>query len=229
MRFKKLNLYTAKLEEELEFYSQTLGFELLDQTDSSFTVKVGWTALTFERTEQHYIYHYCFLIPSNKLHQAKAWMQQRIELFTAADGSIIQNFEDWNANSFYFYDASGNVAECIVRYDLDNNTDGAFEITDILCVNEMGIPTKDISKTNSLLEQGLETTYYKGNLTRFGTNGSLEGIFLLPNYEVKDTWFPTPKKIKPHPFEAVIDNREKLYKLIFDGEQIETALLATIE
>ena len=67
MKFKKLKLFTAELEPELKFYSQTLGFELLERTKTSFSVKVGWSELTFEESEEDHLYHYCFLIPSNQL------------------------------------------------------------------------------------------------------------------------------------------------------------------
>ena len=211
MRFIKLKLFTNQLEAELLFYTQTIGFELLSRSDNSFTVKIGWTALTFERARQDYIYHYCFLIPSNQLQAALSWLQEKTELIKAPDGTIIQHFEDWNADSFYFYDASGNIAECIVRYDLENQTAEDFDITQFLCVNEMGMPTNDISTTNKLLEQGMKSSHWKGNFSRFSTHGSLEGMILLPNYEVKETWFPTSKKIKPQPFSAVIESTEKLY------------------
>ncbi|WP_405211918.1 VOC family protein [Dokdonia sp. Asnod2-E02] len=80
MRFKKLKLYTNKLESELEFYSKTLGFEVLKQTANHFSVKIGWSELVFEKTEREYKYHYCFLIPSNKLNEALKWMEKRTEI-----------------------------------------------------------------------------------------------------------------------------------------------------
>ena len=65
MKFKKLKLYTNKLKSELKFYSETLGFEIIEQNEKSFTVKVGWSELSFEKSEKEYKYHYCFLIPEN--------------------------------------------------------------------------------------------------------------------------------------------------------------------
>ncbi len=52
MKFKKLNLYTNKLESELKFYSKTLGFKKIEQSKNSFSVKIGWSELTFERIRQ---------------------------------------------------------------------------------------------------------------------------------------------------------------------------------
>ena len=222
MKFKKLKLYTNKLESELKFYSETLGFEILEQNEKFFSVKIGWSELSFEKSDKEYKYHYCFLIPANKLNEALEWMEKRTEIVNIENGRKIQNFKSWNADSFYFYDASGNIAEFIVRYDLKNNDNSDFDISKVLGINEMGMPTADVKKTNDQLQTELETEYWKGDIERFGTNGSQEGIFLLPNYNLKDIWFPTSIKIKPEPFEAIIENREKKYHIEFRNEKIKT-------
>jgi catechol-2,3-dioxygenase len=49
MKIKKLNLYTNEL--ELEFYSKTLGFDVVDEKENSYSVKVGGSKLTFTRSE----------------------------------------------------------------------------------------------------------------------------------------------------------------------------------
>jgi len=222
MKFKKLKLFTNKLESELRFYSETLGFKILEQNSTSFSVKVGWSELAFEKSDKEHSYHYCFLIPSNKLHQALEWMESRVDIIDLENGRKTQNFETWNADSFYFYDASGNVAEFIVRYDLANEESEDFDISKVLGVNEMGMPTANVKKTNDQLQSELDTEFWKGDIERFGTNGSQEGIFLLPNYYLKDIWFPTTIKIKPEPFEAIIENGKKEYYLEFRNEKIKT-------
>ena len=60
----------------------------------------------------------------------------------------------------------------------------------------------------------------KGDLKRFGTNGSQEGLFLLPNYELKEIWFPTSLILKPVPFEIQIENNEKKYDFEYKNEKI---------
>jgi len=221
MKFKKLKLYTNKLEAELKFYSETLGFEILEQKSNSFSVKVGWSELSFEKSKNEYKYHYCFLIPANKLNEALIWMEKRTEIVNIEKGRKTQNFESWNADSFYFYDASGNIAEFIVRYDLKNNDNSDFDISKVLGVNEMGMPTTNVKMTSDQLYNELKVEYWKGDIERFGTNGTEEGIFLLPNYNLKDIWFPTTIKIKPEPFEAIIDNGEKEYHIEFKNEKIK--------
>ncbi|MCB2209014.1 MAG: glyoxalase [Bacteroidetes bacterium] len=222
MKFKKLKLYTNKLESELKFYSITLGFKIIEQSKNSFSVKIGWSELTFEKSEKEYQYHYCFLIPSNKLNEALKWMEKRVVIIDIENGKKTQNFETWNADSFYFYDASGNIAEFIVRYDLKNNNNADFDISKVLGVNEIGMPTNNVQNTNEQLEKEIQTKFWKGDLKRFGTNGSQEGILLLPNYEYKEVWFPTSLKIKPEPFEAIIENNGKEYKIEFREEKLKT-------
>ena len=100
MKIKKLELYTHKLEEEKIFYAEQLGFDIIDQTKDSFTVSIGWSELTFIKSASQHIYHYCFLIPSNKLTEAQNWVEERVELIEIQKGEYIQNFEDWNADSF---------------------------------------------------------------------------------------------------------------------------------
>ena len=46
--------------------------------------------------------------------------------------------------------------------------------------------------------------------------------FLLPNYDLKDIWFPTSIKIKPEPFEAIIENGKEEYHIKYRNEKIKT-------
>lgn len=223
MKILKLKLFTNKLELEKVFFSQTLGFEILESNINSFTVKIGWSELIFEKTENEYRYHYCFLIPNNKLEQAMEWMEKRVHIIDIENGRKTQRFESWNADSFYFYDACGNIAEFIVRQELDNEISSDFNISNVLCINEIGMPTNNIEKTNNKLLKHFGTEFWKGDLKQFGTNGSQEGLFLLPNYEIKEFWFPTSTiKIKPEPFEIIFENNGEKYKMEYKNEEIRT-------
>ena len=221
MKIKRLKLHTSNLENEKSFYTNTLGFDLLIQKENLFSIKVGWSELIFEESTEGHTYHYCFLIPANKFEEALQWLEKRTDLIDLEDGRKTQRFESWNADSFYFYDGSGNVAEFIVRYDLKNFSNSKFIISDILCLNEIGMPTADVAATNSKLQHALGTKFWKGDLERFGTNGDQKGLFLLPNYNLKDTWFPTTVNIKPEPFEIEIENNGKNYIMRYKNQDIE--------
>lgn len=191
MKIKELSLFTNNLESEKNFYSKTLGYETIYSSHNQFTLKIGWSKLTFIKSNEDYKYHYCFLIPSNKLYEAIHWAEKRLDIIDIENGRKTQRFESWNADSFYFYDASGNVAEFIVRHDMKNSTNKVFGIEDVICVNEIGLPTSSIEDTNAILNEKLKSNFWKGDTKNFGTNGTQEGLFLLPNYKTRSNWFPT--------------------------------------
>ncbi len=221
MRFKKVTLYTHKLEEEFMFYSQNLGCKILKKSDKTFSIQVGWSELCFEKSDCQHLYHYCFLIPANMLDRALVWMEQKVDIIEIENGRKTQNFKDWNANSFYFHDASGNIVEFIARHDLRNESKGEFDISSVIGFNEMGMPTRNILQVNQQLEKELHTKFWKGEFNRFGTNGTQEGLFLLPNYELKEVWFPTSIQIKPEPFKAIVENNEWEFQLIYRYEEVK--------
>ena len=157
---------------------------------------------------------------SNKLNEAIEWLHKKLEIIKIEEERIIQHFESWNAHSIYFYDGAGNLAEFIVRYDLKNESQQPFDHTQILCVNEIGMPTKNIKKINVQLEETIHSKFWKGDLERFGTNGTQEGLFLLVNNDAKKTWFPTQMKIKTSPFEILTTINQQKYFLEYRNEEI---------
>ncbi|TCV11380.1 hypothetical protein EDC17_102815 [Sphingobacterium alimentarium] len=220
MKIKNLTLRTNKLQEVKDFYYKTLGLEINNETQDTFSVKIGWSILKFKQSTEPFLYHYCFLIPSNTLKEDLKWMEERVEVIKLEGGEKAVDFEDWNAVSFYFYDGGGNISEFIIHHDLKNDIDKQFDISDVLGISEMGIGTDDIKKVNLLLEEKCQTTLWKGNLTRFGANGSPEGKFVMANYNEKETWFQTQMKIKPVPFEVDIENNGKLHRLEYTGREL---------
>lgn len=225
MKFKQLHLHTNQLASEKQFYAETLGFAIIEESATHLSFQVGWTILTFQQSELAHKYHYCFLIPCNQLQEALEWMEKRWQVVEIEEGAKTVHFDDWNADSFYFYDGSGNIAECIVRYDLQNESEETFDASSFLCVNEMGLGSNNIVKINMQLEEELSTKFWKGDYVRFGTNGSQEGLFLLPNYEKKEIWFPTEISIEPEPFEAWIENEGQNYAVIYENGTLITSCL----
>ena len=65
----------------------------------------------------HQKYHYCFMVPSNKLQESIAWLKKRVELIKDEAGNEIQFSKSWNADAVYFYDGVGNVTKFIAHYD----------------------------------------------------------------------------------------------------------------
>lgn len=220
MKIKSLVLLTSRLAEVKQFYEKTLGFAILDASTDMFSIQVGWTRLCFKLASIPYLYHYCFLIPRNRLLDALEWMGDRVPIIDVLPGKKTVHFDSWNADSFYFYDAAGNIAECITHNDLDNDKGGLFDRRLLLAVNEIGLGTDNIEKINSILESECSSPFWKGDLMAFGTNGSAEGRILIPDYNIRETWFPTTIKIEPVPVALTIECEGHLFKLIYRNGQL---------
>ncbi|HFA51175.1 MAG TPA: glyoxalase [Bacteroidetes bacterium] len=223
MKIKEITLFTNKIESQKIFYGNVLGFEILRENENGFSVQVGYSVLSFKKSKKNHKYHYCFLIPSNKLDESIVWLNERLEIIKIEGDRITQYFESWNAKSVYFYDGAGNVAEFIVRYDLKNEQKDEFNLSQILCVNEIGMPTKNVGKINSELEQQLGSKFWKGNLKRFATNGTQNGLFLLVNNGLKKNWFPTDLETESAPFDATVIVDGNYHKIEFKKGELNTS------
>ncbi|MBT4776007.1 MAG: glyoxalase [Crocinitomicaceae bacterium] len=224
MKIIELTLYTNEISNQLKFYSSILGFKIIEESTSSFSVQVGHSKLTFKESEKSFIYHYCFLIPSNKLNESIEWLNKRVAIISYENGRVIEPAsKEWNADSVYFLDPAGNILEFIVRYDLNNfNHSKSFDLSQILCVNEIGMPSKNLKKINRILVKKLGSKLWTGNLERFGANGTQDGLFLLVNYNTKRNWFPTEVVPAPSPFYGVFESNGLNHQLSYDKEEIVT-------
>lgn len=220
MRIKQLDLYTQDLTAQREFYIGTLGAKLMNESITSFTIEIGWSQLTFIESKEKHEYHYCFLLPENQLIEALNWFEKRIPIVETEEGKIV-HFENWNARSFYFYDGSGNIAECIVRHDLNNQSDKTFDFNSLQGVNEMGLPTPSIPDTLAQFNAHFPLEIWRGDTDRFAGCGDLEGLFLLPNYSVKKIWFPSEIEITPTDFTCVVDVNDQNFEVSFKDSDIQ--------
>lgn len=117
MRFKHVKIATHALDAQFDFYVRKLGFHCEARDAQSFTLEEGWSCFTVAPSAQSFIYHYCFLIPPNQLAAALHWLAERTDVLPIAGEKKTQYFDSWHAESVYFYDGGGNLAEFIVRYD----------------------------------------------------------------------------------------------------------------
>ncbi|MBO6211503.1 glyoxalase [Algoriella sp.] len=221
MKIIELELKTNKLNENKQFFTQILELDLIENSENYFSIQIGWTKLKFIISDQENIYHYSFLIPKNQLQNAYNWMKNKVEILETEKNNVFSNFEAWNAKSFYFYDGSNNLAEMIIHANLDNESNQSFDASSILGISEIGLPTLEIEEINQQIEDVTNSKFWKGDFDAFGTNGSDEGKILLPNYNIKKTWYPTENEIKSAPFRAIINVENNTYKLAFNNQQLE--------
>ncbi len=218
MYIKSLTLLSSDLDAQLEFYSHKMGFEVKAINEKELIISAGRTELVFRKSVSQPFYHYCFLVPANKLEEALEWAQARMELIETEDGFRVESNSSWKAHSFYFLDGNGNIAEFISHYNLDNHSDELFSAQSIISINEIGCPSNDIPKLSSWIEENVGSKFWTGNTTRFGTNGDENGCFLLVNNEDKKTWYPTDKFSESASFEAEIEEDKSVTKLAFSAE-----------
>lgn len=85
MKITKVQLFVHDLQKMQKFYSDQLGFALLESTGDYFTIAVGESKMTFEKvpTTIQKQYHIALNIPRNLFYQAKIWAKERVGLLTS--------------------------------------------------------------------------------------------------------------------------------------------------
>ena len=58
MKIRELQLYTNELDKTKAFYTTILAFELIDENENQFSLQIGWTKLTFVKSDEEHIYHF---------------------------------------------------------------------------------------------------------------------------------------------------------------------------
>jgi catechol 2,3-dioxygenase-like lactoylglutathione lyase family enzyme len=145
MRILELDIETAPLAQQREFYESILGLPLLEQSSEQLVLAAGATQLILRAapagTEPGY--HFAFGIPSNLFAEAKRWLAARAPLLRE-DGRDEFFFDFWNANACYAADPAGNVVELIALHDLRIERPPPFVAEAILGVMEVGLPVPDV-------------------------------------------------------------------------------------
>lgn len=142
---------TAQMEKMEEFYCSTLGFRRIGRTVGSFTLACGSTELEFRKGHGGKpLTHFAFNVPQNQIRSCLEFAHKRVDVIPAwgdlrdpAYPKEIVHFRHWNAHSIFFFDPALNVVEFIARHGLDFDSKTKFEIGDVQCVSEIGLPTKD--------------------------------------------------------------------------------------
>lgn len=206
MHIRHLWLQTHKLEQLLEFYTQTLNLPLLGQPAPSFTVQVGASRLAFDPAPPHQqpLYHFAFNIPGNQLMEARAWAEARVPLIADAQGERVFRSEGWNADMFYFYDPAGNILEMIARHDLGNTSDQPFSWQSLQNISEIGVATDDVRATVERLQARTGWPLYRTEVNdSFVPVGDEHGLFIVVRRG--RVWFPdTGRAAEPVPFKVAL-------------------------
>ncbi|MCM3630645.1 hypothetical protein M3194_25260 [Paenibacillus glycanilyticus] len=224
MIIQHLELYTHVLEEQKSFYARVLGMPITKETADSFTVRAGYTRLTFKRANERRIYHFAVNVEENKLDSAVGYLKARIPLLSDGAQEIFR-FEDWNAHACYFYDAAGNIVEFIARHNLASHSPGAFSIQDLMGISELGMAVEAVADTVRYCSEELGLAPWRGNGTTFQPVGDEHGLFIVATQD--RAWFPTQDRAEAAPFSITIAGPSERqvtipgypYEIIISGSQ----------
>lgn len=194
--FKKVTLYTDKLDELKGFYEYQLGFRIVEEDESSFVLAIGESQLIFRQSERSAFYHFAFNIPGNQFTLAKGWAGSRVEL-NRQEGMDEIYYPAFNADAFYFQDPAGNIVEFLGRRNMDKM--GNFTIDSLLNISEISITTQHVAEVGKQIEDmEIPVRANKGiepdSLNFLGEDAAF--ILLVPP---KRTWYFSKKKSEVHP------------------------------
>ena len=194
MNILELQLLSSDILQTKRFYHEILGLSIIQADDLSIRISAGRSALQFKNVnDQNPFYHFAFNIPANKFEEAHAWANKRVQLMPITLSTNIADFKNWNAKAFYFFDNNQNIVEFIARFDLDNNSDKAFDGSSIFSISEIGLVV-DNAKAYSekfLEEGGLNFFSRQPPQDDFVAIGDDHGLFIVVNN--KRNWYPTSK------------------------------------
>lgn len=207
MEIREVRLVTSALAAQQAFYTQQLGFPLVDSTGAAFTVQAGASRLTFaQATEGEPTYHFAFNITESKAIQAHAWLRSRdIELLPDETGATLILATSWNADRLYFCDPAGNIVEFITRHNLaqeERSDTDDFTPRDVLAISEIGLPTTDVYALVDALGAALDLKVWQEPSETFTAIGDEHGLGIV--VALGRSWFPTEQPSAIAPIEVTI-------------------------
>ncbi|MGM0898922.1 MAG: serine hydrolase [Bacillota bacterium] len=203
--FKKVTLYTNRLDEMKGFYEYQLGFRIVEEDETSFALAIGTSVLEFRASDKAAFYHYAINIPGNQFTLAKFWARARVEL-NRQEGMDEIYYANFNSDAFYFQDPAGNIVEFIGRRHVDIMDD--FTIDSLLDISEVGITTPHVKEVG----EGLEAMDIPVRGNKGIDPSALNFLGKDPHFLVlvppKRTWFFSKVKSETHPLAIeLVDGR----------------------
>ncbi len=209
MNIQTLELLTAHLQVQKDFYSNILGLPV-SLTSSGFRVRARATELLFTQDSNFDgAYHFAFNIPENQYLAAKEWLTNRTSLLRDKTDKEDFHSNTWDSDSIYFLDAAGNVLEFIARHSLHNAASRNFDSSQIINISEIGLPSENVIKLANELCTRLGLSVYKQEPSEtFTPVGDENGLLILPVQN--RIWMPdsgVPAKMLPVQVTMTIDGK----------------------
>ncbi|HET8752952.1 MAG TPA: VOC family protein [Salinimicrobium sp.] len=219
MRIEKLKIYSSQPEKQLRFYRDVLQLDVLESSNDSFEIKIGYSTLKIEQKENASPYHIAFHIPALQEMKALEWLKKRVVVLKD-DGNEIVDFSSWKAKSVYFYDADKNIIEFISRRDFFPSKNEVFSGKRLIGISEIGLATESVQQKFNFLNEHFSVKKFTEDYETFCATGDEEGLFIVINKERK-TWFPSNDKAYSSEFEISIKTGEISGELTFKDDRLE--------
>lgn len=204
--FKKVTLYTDKLNELKGFYEYQMGFRIIEEDETSFVLAIGDSQLVFQGSERAGVYHFAFNIPGNQFTLAKSWASSRIDL-NRQEGMDEIYYANFNADAFYFQDPSGNVVEFIGRRNVDRM--GNFTVDSLLNISEVSITTPFVEEVGRQIENMEIPVRGNKGVDAKSLNFLGQGDAFIILVAPKRTWYFSKQKSETHPLSIeLVDGRQ---------------------
>ncbi len=222
MEIKTVVLFTKNVVQMKKFYSDVLGFSLLNEDKNSFRIAIGTSELEFssKEVEGNPYYHFAFNIPANKFYEAKVWTKERVSLLVD-DGEDEANFVHLPAHALYFYDPVGNIVEFISRHSVSEDSTEPFSINSILNISEISLTVDDAIRAGEKLTViGVPERDNNAISTKMlNFMGEREnGVFILLTQPGR-RWFFSDKMASIYPLEITLTNNHKI--VIMSDNQLQ--------
>ena len=221
MNIQELTIFTNRLAEQKQFYSEVLELDIVNESKNFVVFSIGNSSLKLaKRTRLATPYHFAFNIPSNKEKDALQWLKKRVSVLKMNDNEI-QDFDGWNAKAVYFYDIDNNIVELIARKNLNNKSEEKFNQNSLLEISEIGIPTTNIEKEFDFLNKNYGLSIYDGGFDKFCAIGTETGLFIFINKNVKG-WYPMNDEAYSSDFNLEVTIGKEKYSIEYSNEKIKT-------
>ena len=203
------------------FWENTIGCEVVNQTSTTFTIKIGTSLLTFKPNFTSLArpqYHFAILIPSNQIENCLAWLKNggkkkdgdEIQIWRGGEtnAEIIQS-PLYNSSSVYFADYGGNIIELVARRNLDNPEEGEFSSEMFKEINSVSMVTKEVRVAQDLISQNLGYQPVDRTTSGYKVMGNANGLI---NLVVQNRILPPTTTEQAYPFEMelVVQNPDTI-------------------